>query len=89
MSRISSQVRSFAARRRSWLLSAAAAGLVLVAAPGAHAQTTTVDYGALATSAKTEIVAAIVAGAPVVFGIMAIIVGVGLTMAWVRRSAHG
>jgi hypothetical protein len=84
-----SRVKAFASSRRSWLVYALASALFLIAAPGAHAQTAaTVDYGALATSAKTEIVSSITGASPVVFTIMAIIVGVGLTMAWVRRAAH-
>jgi hypothetical protein len=88
MSRLISRCKAAPAAARRAFVGAFFALLLLVAAPGAHAQTTTVDYAALATGAKGEIVTAIGAAAPVVFVIMAIIVGVGLTMAWVRRAAH-
>ncbi len=76
------------AARRSFLSVFFALLLLVGGAGAASAQAPTVDYSALATSAKTEIVTAITGASPVVFTIMALIVGVGLTMAWVRRAAH-
>jgi hypothetical protein len=56
----------------------------------AHAQTAgaAVDYTALATAGKTEVVSAITQAAPVAMVVVAIGAGVGLVMSWLRRAAH-
>jgi hypothetical protein len=61
--------------------------LMVVAAVPSYAVDPTIDYTTIVGGAKTELLNSLVGSAPLIFGILGTMVGIGLVMKWLKRAA--
>lgn len=70
------------------LTSVLAIGLFFVSTGVSFAVDPTIDYASLASTTRNDVITAVNSFLPVVFGFLAIMIGLGLAYRWIQRVAH-